>query len=58
VGRAAWPWSVGGSLAPDGQIALLKLTRGIEMASHRSGATRTGRYRVRKGPEDGFVPGP
>jgi hypothetical protein len=42
----------------DGRIALLELTRVIELYNFRSGAVRTGQYRLQEGTEDGFAPGP
>jgi hypothetical protein len=42
----------------DGRIALLELTRVIELYNYRSGGGRTGQYRVLDGTEDGFAPGP
>jgi hypothetical protein len=42
----------------DGKIALLELTRVIELYNFRSGTTRTGQYHVQAGTEDGFAPGP
>ncbi len=41
----------------DAQINLLELTRVIEIYNQRSGAVRTGEYRVSSGTEDGFAPG-
>jgi len=42
----------------DAQINLIELTRVIEIYNQRSGAVRTGEYRVSSGTEDGFAPGP
>jgi len=42
----------------DAQISLIELTRVIEIYNQRSGAVRTGEYRVSSGTEDGFAPGP
>ena len=41
----------------DAQINLIELTRVIEIYNQRSGAVRTGEYRVSSGTEDGFAPG-
>jgi Immunoglobulin domain/Immunoglobulin I-set domain len=41
----------------DGRIALLELTRVIELYNQRSGTTRTGQYKPQAGTEDGFSPG-
>jgi hypothetical protein len=41
----------------DGKIALLELTRVIELYNYRIGSSRTGQYRVQQGTEDGFAPG-
>lgn len=42
----------------DGKIDLRELTRVIELYNTRTGTTRTGRYRVQAGSEDGFAPFP
>jgi hypothetical protein len=42
----------------DGAIDLFELTRVIELYNTRSGTSRTGRYHVQLGTEDGFAPGP
>jgi uncharacterized delta-60 repeat protein len=42
----------------DGRLSLFELTRVIELFNFRSGAQRTGQYRVQAGTEDGFAPGP
>jgi hypothetical protein len=42
----------------DGKIALVELTRVIELYNYRNGSFRTGQYRVQEGTEDGFAPGP
>jgi hypothetical protein len=42
----------------DGRIALLELTRVIELYNYRSGGSRTGQYKPKSGTEDGFDPGP
>jgi hypothetical protein len=42
----------------DGRIALLELTRVIELYNYRSGNTRTGQYKPQAGTEDGFSTGP
>jgi uncharacterized delta-60 repeat protein len=42
----------------DGKLSLFELTRVIELFNFRSGAQRTGQYRVQAGTEDGFAPGP
>jgi hypothetical protein len=41
----------------DGKLSLLELTRVIELYNFREGTSRTGRYRVKDGTEDGFEPG-
>ena len=41
----------------DAQISLVELTRVIEFYNQRSGAVRTGQYRVSSGTEDGYAPG-
>ena len=41
----------------DAQINLVELTRIIELYNQRSGAVRTGEYRVSSGTEDGYAPG-
>jgi hypothetical protein len=41
----------------DGKLGLLELTRVIELYNFREGTSRTGRYRVKDGTEDGFEPG-
>jgi hypothetical protein len=41
----------------DAQINLIELTRVIEIYNQRTGAVRTGEYRVSSGTEDGFAPG-
>jgi hypothetical protein len=41
----------------DAQINLVELTRVIELYNQRSGAVRTGQYRVSSGTEDGYAPG-
>lgn len=38
--------------------SLFELTRVIELYNTRSGTTRTGRYHVQAGTEDGFAAGP
>ncbi len=40
----------------DGRISLFELTRVIEIYNTRSGTTRTGRYAIQVGSEDGFAP--
>lgn len=47
-----------GSGTPDGRISLDELTRVIEFYNVRAGSTRTGRYRVQPGTDDGFAPAP
>jgi len=42
----------------DGKFDLRELTRVIELYNTRTGTTRTGRYRVQAGSEDGFAPSP
>ncbi len=42
----------------DGRVALVELTRVIELFNTRSGTARTGAYRASAGSEDGFAPGP
>ncbi len=42
----------------DALLALVELTRVIELYNTRAGTTRTGAYRVQAGSEDGFAPGP
>jgi hypothetical protein len=42
----------------DGKLALLELTRVIELYNYRVGGVRTGQYKVKFGTEDGFDPGP
>jgi hypothetical protein len=42
----------------DGRLALVELTRVIELFNTRSGTARTGTYRHLLGSEDGFAPGP
>jgi len=39
----------------DGRLSLVELTRVIELYNTRNGATRTGRYKVQAGTEDGFA---
>jgi hypothetical protein len=41
----------------DGKLNLLELTRVIELYNTREAGTRTGRYSLRPGTEDGFAPG-
>ncbi len=41
----------------DGRLNLTELLRVIQLFNYRSGATRTGQYRVAPGSEDGFDPG-
>jgi hypothetical protein len=38
-------------------LSLYELTRVIELYHTREAATRTGRYSLRPGSEDGFTPG-
>jgi hypothetical protein len=41
----------------NGRLSLFELTRVIELYNHRESGTRTGRYRIQIGTEDGFAPG-
>ncbi len=41
----------------NGRFSLYELTRVIELYNTREAATRTGRYSLRPGSEDGFTPG-
>jgi hypothetical protein len=41
----------------DGKIGLLELTRVIELYNYREGTSRTGRYKLQAGTEDGFASG-
>ncbi len=42
----------------DARLSLAELTRVIELFNTRTGAGRTGQYRVQANTEDGFAPGP
>jgi len=42
----------------DSKISLSELLRVIELYNTRSGTTRTGKYHIESGTEDGFAPGP